>query len=254
MSSEYKRYSGYQGYSNKVRKNNLQNSQKVFSSEVVAEEMSNTLPEPVMNVDSLFKLADFLNASKADISFPEVTVMPDVLKSVGKFVNERRKMKYAHKEFEGKLTLLADGLDKQYHVEMQKIQNETEIQLAQINGDVQQGITDINRYYDLEMQKIMVKYNLKNGEMKLHYQDLEKQRRAQERIFNKMIEISKIERKKANKALQEAEQMCDFYSKKMRNNTATDEERKLYMELLKIRIGGVDSIVDIVPKLAAMIK
>ena len=90
--------------------------------------------------------------------------------------------------------------------------------------------------------------------MKLHYQDLEKQRRAQERIFNKMIEISKIERKKANKALQEAEQMCDFYSQKMRNNTATDEEKKLYMELLKIRVGGVDSIVDIVPKLAAMIK
>ena len=254
MSSENKRYSGYQGYSNKVHKNNLQNSQKVFSSEIVTEEMSNTLPEPVMNVDSLFKLADFLNASKADISFPEVTVMPDVLKSVGKFVNERRKMKYAHKEFEGKLNLLADGLDKQYQVAMQKIQNEMEIQLAQISGDVQQGITDINRYYDLEMQKILVKYNLKNEEMKLHYQDLEKQRRTQERIFNKMIEISKIERKKANKALQEAEQMCDFYSQKMRNNTATDEEKKLYMELLKIRVGGVDSIVDIVPKLAAMIK
>lgn len=133
----------------------MQNPSKVFSPENVIEGKKNTLPEPVMNMDSLFKLADFLDTSKSDSSFPEITVIPDMLRSVGKFVNERKKMKYSHKEFEMKIKFLSDGVDKQYHVAMQKIQNETEIQLAQINGNVRQGILSINRYYDLEVQKVV---------------------------------------------------------------------------------------------------
>ena len=73
---------------------------------------------------------------------------------------------------------------------MQKIQNETEIQLAQINGNVRQGILSINRYYDLEVQKVVAQYKLKSEEMNLYYQNLEKQRKEQERRFDKMIKIA----------------------------------------------------------------
>ena len=176
MSSESGRYRGYQGYNKKTVKSSMQNPSKVFSPENVIEGKKNTLPEPVMNMDSLFKLADFLDTSKSDSSFPEITVIPDMLRSVGKFVNERKKMKYSHKEFEMKIKFLSDGVDKQYHVAMQKIQNETEIQLAQINGNVRQGILSINRYYDLEVQKVVAQYKLKSEEMNLYYQNLEKQR------------------------------------------------------------------------------
>lgn len=123
-------------------------------------------------------------------------------------------MKYSHKEFEMKIKFLSDGVDKQYHVAMQKIQNETEIQLAQINGNVRQGILSINRYYDLEVQKVVAQYKLKSEEMNLYYQNLEKQRKEQERRFDKMIKIATIERKRANKAIKEAEQVCDFLDKK----------------------------------------
>ena len=211
MSSESGRYRGYQGYNKKTVKSSMQNPSKVFSPENVIEGKKNTLPEPVMNMDSLFKLADFLDTSKSDSSFPEITVIPDMLRSVGKFVNERKKMKYSHKEFEMKIKFLSDGVDKQYHVAMQKIQNETEIQLAQINGNVRQGILSINRYYDLEVQKVVAQYKLKSEEMNLYYQNLEKQRKEQERRFDKMIKIATIERKRANKAIKEAEQVCDFF-------------------------------------------
>lgn len=214
MSSESGRYRGYQGYNKKTVKSSMQNPSKVFSPENVIEGKKNTLPEPVMNMDSLFKLADFLDTSKSDSSFPEITVIPDMLRSVGKFVNERKKMKYSHKEFEMKIKFLSDGVDKQYHVAMQKIQNETEIQLAQINGNVRQGILSINRYYDLEVQKVVAQYKLKSEEMNLYYQNLEKQRKEQERRFDKMIKIATIERKRANKAIKEAEQVCDFLDKK----------------------------------------
>lgn len=235
MSSENGRYKGYQGYN---RESGTQN----------------TLPEPVMNMDSLLNLADFLDTSKSDSAFPEIAVIPDMLRDVGKFVNERKKMKYSHKEFEMKIKFLSDGVDKQYHVAMQKIQNETEIQLAQINGNVKQGILSINRYYDLEVQKVVAQYKLKSEEMNLYYQNLEKQRKEQERRFNKMIKIATIERKKANKAIKEAEQVCDFFKQKIYSNTATYEEREHYMELLKFRISGISSMKDIIPQLAAKIE
>lgn len=235
MSSENGRYKGYQGYN---RESGTQN----------------TLPEPVMNMDSLLNLVDFLDTSKSDSAFPEIAVIPDMLRDVGKFVNERKKMKYSHKEFEMKIKFLSDGVDKQYHVAMQKIQNETEIQLAQINGNVKQGILSINRYYDLEVQKVVAQYKLKSEEMNLYYQNLEKQRKEQERRFNKMIKIATIERKKANKAIKEAEQVCDFFKQKIYSNTATYEEREHYMELLKFRISGISSMKDIIPQLAAKIE
>lgn len=254
MSSESGRYRGYQGYNKKTVKSSMQNPSKVFSPENVIEGKKNTLPEPVMNMDSLFKLADFLDTSKSDSSFPEITVIPDMLRSVGKFVNERKKMKYSHKEFEMKIKFLSDGVDKQYHVAMQKIQNETEIQLAQINGNVRQGILSINRYYDLEVQKVVAQYKLKSEEMNLYYQNLEKQRKEQERRFDKMIKIATIERKRANKAIKEAEQVCDFFRQKIYSNTATYEEREHYTELLKFRISGISSMIDIIPQLAAKIE
>lgn len=235
MSSENGRYKGYQGYN---RESGTQN----------------TLPEPVMNMDSLLNLVDFLDTSKSDSAFPEIAVIPDMLRDVGKFVNERKKMKYSHKEFEMKIKFLSDGVDKQYHVAMQKIQNEAEIQLAQINGNVKQGILSINRYYDLEVQKVVAQYKLKSEEMNLYYQNLEKQRKEQERRFNKMIKIATIERKKANKAIKEAEQVCDFFKQKIYSNTATYEEREHYMELLKFRISGISSMKDIIPQLAAKIE
>lgn len=79
---------------------------------------------------------------------------------------------------------------------------------------MRQGILSINRYYDLEVQKVVAQYKLKSEEMNLYYQNLEKQRKEQERRFDKMIKIATIERKRANKAIKEAEQVCDFFRQK----------------------------------------
>lgn len=254
MNSKKNRYNGYQPYREKTFKSNRQNISQEFLPDDIVDISNNTLPEPVMNVDALFKLANFLDTSKSKESFPEITVIPSVLRSVGKFVNERKKIKNSHKEFEKKIEFLSNGIDKQYSVAMEKIQRETEIQLAQINGSVKQNILSINRYYDLETEKLLVQYKLKNKEMNLYYQNLEAQRREQQKRFNKLIKISTIERKKANKAIQEAEQVCIFLKQKIYNNTASYEEREHYMELLKFRISGINSMIDIIPELAAKIR
>lgn len=73
-------------------------------------------------------------------------------------------------------------------------------------------------------------------------------------VKSKMIKIATIERKRANKAIKEAEQVCDFFRQKIYSNTATYEEREHYMELLKFRISGISSMIDIIPQLAAKIE
>lgn len=247
-----RKYQGYQGYGkNATNSLNRQDTQDFTIDQLPSSPL---LQEPVMNVDSLFNLAKFLESSQSDSSFPEVTVIPDLLRSVGKFVNERKKMKFAHQEFEKKLKFLSDGLDKQYHMALTKIEKETEIQLAQINGNIRLQLNSINRYYDLEMQRLLSDYDLRKEEINLYYQNLDAQRREQARRFDRMLKYATIERKKAQKAIKEADEITAFLKKKFYDNTATREEREHYMELLKFRIESVNIVTNIVPQLAACIK
>ena len=246
-----KRYQGYRKYTK-----NSSNPGK--PSEIVDISLpSTTLPsvqEPAMNVDSLYKLAKFLDTSQSTPSFPEITVLPDLFRSIGKFVNERKKMKYAHKEFEKKVEFLSDGLSKQFHVALTKIEKETEVQLAQINGNISQQLKQINRYYDLETQRLLTNYHLKREEMNLYYKNLEAQRKEQARRFDRMLKYATIERKRAQKAIREAGEVSAFLKTKIYANTATVEEREHYMELLRFRVEGVSVVTNIIPQLAAKVQ
>ena len=236
---------------NKFSSNSNKSFQQ-FISQPIGFENSNVL-EPVMNTDGLFKLANFVESNKTEVGFPEVTVIPDLLRSVGKFVNERKRMKYAHQEFEKKLKFISDGVDKQYHVAMSRIESDTEIKLAQIKGNLHQSIMNINRYYDTEIQRIASAYKLKIKEMDLYYKNLEAQRKEQNKRFDKMMKLAMIDRKKASKAISEAEQVCQFYQTKMYAGTISKKEMKFYMDLLRLRINGVTTIVNIIPMLASKI-
>ena len=65
-----------------------------------------TLSEPTMNVDALINLSRFLENSQSSANFPDVSVLPDVLRDVGKFVNERKQMKYNHERFKKTLVFI----------------------------------------------------------------------------------------------------------------------------------------------------
>lgn len=246
MGYKNKNYKEYQGY--KMNSH----TEKFPACEVQSiANIDAGIQEPVMNVDGLFNLAKYLETSE---DVPDVTVIPDVLRDVGKFVNERKKMKYSHHEFEKKIQFLSDGLDKQYHVAMQRLEKETEIKLSQINGNVEQAITNINRYYDTELARIHANYRLENEKMNLYYQDLENQRKEQTRRFNKMMKYATIERKRADKAMKEAEIVCEVFRQRMYDRTATREEREHYMELLKFRNSGLNMANNIIAQLATKIR
>ena len=241
-------YKGYRGFSN----NNIKGYPISLEQSIV--NVDNSIQEPAMNVEGLLNLANFLETSDTSVGFPEVTVIPDVLRNVARFVNERKKMKYAHREFEKKIQFLSDGLDKQYHVAMRRLENETEIKLTQINGNVKQAIENINRYYDTELAKIHASYKLENEQMNLYYKDLENQRKEQARRFNKMMKYATTERKRATKAIKEAEMVCDVLRQRIYDGTATHEEREHYMELLKFRNAGINVVDTLILQLATKIK
>lgn len=250
MNSKGERYSGYQGYNESTFK--PENSKcPNFADNTEIEKIP--LPEPVMNVKSLIKLANYLDTNKSDHSFPEITFIPDLLRNVGRFVNERKRMKYKHQEFISKIEFLSQGVDKQYKVAMEKLGRETEVQLAQINSNSEQRILEINRYYDTEVKKVMAEYQLKSQEINMYYHNLEAQRREQNKRFNKLVKIAQVDARKANAALKEAEQVCCFLREKIYNNTATSDDREQYMELLKIRMMRINTV-DIIAQLAAKIE
>lgn len=236
---------------NKFSSNENQPFQQ-FKLQSISVEDSNAL-ESVMNTQGLFELANFMESNKTEVGFPEVTVIPDLLRNVGKFVNERKRMKYAHQEFEKKLKFISDGVDKQYHVSMSRIESDTEIKLAQIGGNLQQSIMNIKRYYDTEIQRIAYDYKSKRKEMDLYYKNLEAQRKEQNKRFDKMLKLAMIDRKKAAKAISEAEQICQFYKTKIYSGTIRKEELEFYMDLLRLRINGGTTIANIIPMLASKI-
>lgn len=111
---------------------------------------------PALNVDEVTNLISYLDSQKNEKDFPEVIVMPDFLRSILKFINERTTMKYSHQEIVEKINLVADSIDKKYDVEMKKLQNATELNFAQITANFQQNILSINNYYNIEKEKYIM--------------------------------------------------------------------------------------------------
>lgn len=242
---------GYEGY--KINYNvDMPEMMGVISPETA--EVTPDLSKPVMNVDSLFNLARYLEKNQFSAGFPEVTVIPDVLRNVGKFVNERKRMKYEHQEFEKKLKFVSDGVEKQYIVAMTKLNKETEIRLAQINGNTKQQILNIRKYYELQTEKLQKQYELEREQMNRYYWNIAEERKEQARRFDKMLKLAVIERRKAERSVKEADELCMYLKKKFYNNTITREEREHYMELMKFRNDALLGMANIVPKFAAQFK
>lgn len=145
-------------YPNNRRKTQYHNapssSQKLEPVEInYSPVITPTLQLPSINVDTIFGLADYIDNSQNTPSFPEISIIPNVLRNLGKFVNERTRMRHAHEEFEKKLAFVSDYADKQLQLSFAHLQNETELQLAQINGNTRVQMQKINRHYETEMKK-----------------------------------------------------------------------------------------------------
>lgn len=195
---------------------------------------------PGINIDELNKMADFLDKNRIEIGeVIDIKVVPDFLKSAGKFLNERKKMKYEHQELEKKMQIVADVADKQYNVAMAELHNELGIQLARVRTDGEVELYRIQKQFDAEMQKICMDYMLKYKGMDRFYKKLEAQRRKDDEHFRRMINILESNRKNIQKAMDEMEQLCLYLRNKIYVGQATEEDRVFYMNLLQLRIQGI---------------
>ena len=195
---------------------------------------------PGINIDELNKMADFLDKNRVEIGeVIGIKVSPDFLKSAGKFLNERKKMKYEHQELEKKMQMVADVADKQYNVAMAKLHNELGVQLASVRTDSEVELYRIQKQFDTETQKICMDYMLKYKGMDSFYKELEAQRRKDDEHFRRMINILESNRKNMQKAMDEMEQLCLYLKNKIYVGQATEEDRVFYMNLLQMRMQGI---------------
>lgn len=137
---------------------------------------------------------------------------------------------------------------------MQKINNELYVQLECIDGNVKQQMLSIEKNCELEIKKIEELSAQKNLEMTLQYSELKNERKERERQFDKMIEILTWEEKNRTKILQEVEQVCEILRHKLCNDTASSEERRYYMDLMKFRISAISVTSNMVVEIASKIR
>ena len=209
--------------------------------------------ELLLDVRSLGNLTNFLD-NNSNITFNDISVLPNFLKNVMTFLNQRKQLNNSYKTSVLKSNIVSDAIEKQYYVAMQKINNELYVQLECIDGNVKQQMLSIEKNCELEIKKIEELSAQKNLEMTLQYSELKNERKERERQFDKMIEILTWEEKNRTKILQEVEQVCEILRHKLCNDTASSEERRYYMDLMKFRISAISVTSNMVVEIASKIR
>ena len=240
--TKYKSYRNHQGHEKNTQGNRgLSND---FSPGLMKNIATSSLPVPVMDIDSCQSLAKFLDKERSKSSFPEISILPNVIKSLCNFFNERKEIYYSHQEFKMKTKFLFYGVEKQYNIEMEKIQKDTLIKITQIKGDYEREIIYINQQHEFKMKKLAYKYNLKNNELKLYYDNLDKERKAQERHFREIIKNARDCQKNIHKAIEEVQKICDYYTKKLKSNTITSAELQHYEQLIRFKVTATEYVYE----------
>lgn len=94
------------------------------------------------------------------------------------------------------------------------------------------------------MKKLAYKYNLKNNELKLYYDNLDKERKAQERHFREIIKNARDCQKNIHKAIEEVQKICDYYTKKLESNTITSAELQHYEQLIRFKVTATEYVYE----------
>lgn len=251
------KYCGYQGLADfkaEIMANeNIGNDFNKLSTEL-STVTHPVLSDPVINVSSLTSLARFLESSQSNANFPDISVLPSVLRNIGKFVNERKQLKYNHERFKATLCFLGNAIDKQAEFAYEKLMSETTAQLAAIKSNERIAIEQIKRNYDLQIQKLFKAYDLKKAEMKAYYQNLEAQRREQARHFDEMLKAAMSDVKELQTAQHETEVVSRHFRNKILHNTASSEEWSYYIELLRLRIQSCNARTSMILQLASKVE
>lgn len=210
--------------------------------------------DTTISIDRVVKLKKFLDSKKTDSAFPSISVFPDMLGSVLSFVNERKMMKIEQQQFSAKMNVMNNYIDKSYAIAIERINKNTEMQLASIKGDVQSRLYAIDRQFDSEIRRIERDYDLKREEMTLYYDMIEKYRKDQERRFNRIRKDLNKQRGEMVRAIREMEAVTKHLQSKITNGTATPQEMDYFMLVMQFRVESINNMDEAICKLAGRIK
>ena len=155
------------------------------------------------------------------------------------------------KEYE----LNKQAIKNQAEIQLKSIEHYTNLELAKIKANTSKEIIEINRHYDIEAKKLYELYDFKREELRVHYNELRRIQRSQDRRFQQMIRLSQEDRKERKAILDELKGLCDLYSKKIAKGAATSEEINMYMGFLNLRMNCLsNSEYSVATVLASMLK
>ena len=209
---------------------------------------------PVMTVENITSLMGYLETKSQDVKFPSLSVFPDFLSSILRFVNERNRIWREDVQFNAKMAFARETVDKQLLFAVQKLNEQTKLQIASVQGDVQTRLARINQEYDVAIQRLEKEYDLKRKEMREYYDLLERYRQDQGRRFDAMIVEVKNQRGEMRKCINEIAAVSRHIQNRILNNTATSDDRNYYLLLMQMRLDQIKNMGEAVCVLASKVK
>lgn len=203
------------------------------------------------SIEQLNGLMSFLESNTSVA--PSVSVLPNFLKSVLSFVNERKRIKIEQEQFLTKLDFVNNMVDKRLRLELDRIDMERDAQIASIRSDVTAKLAQIDKAYQVALRKLEQEYALKQANLQLEFELLERRRREQECLQRELIRQVKAQSTDIRKCTAEIEQVAAHLSQKLMSGTSTKEEQEYYLLLKRLQLESIVSMQSAICQLSAKI-
>ncbi len=211
--------------------------------------------ESKFSAAQLTNLLSYLESSGlSNSNFPSISVLPDFLKSVLSFVNERKRIQIEQEQFQQKLSLANTVIDNIIFAELARIDKERDLQVAAIKGDVLTKLAQIEKAYNVAIRKLEYEYDLQREDMQLRYDYLERCRILRERQNRELIKQVKAQRREISICIREIMDVAKSISRKIKSGTATIHEYDYYLLLKQFQLESISSMQAAMCQLATRVE
>lgn len=207
-------------------------------------------------IDNANRFTEFLSSETVAPVRKSITLIPNIIADILYVALENKKLKMQDKQFERKaeiarscLELQDRNLQRQFHVELEKIHMEAETRIAVETQKCNLKLEEIRSNQKNQLEKIKSDEYIKIAEIKYQYELIrQKQERDKEFFLKKLHESNRQfnrKMKNAEKVQSELSQLIKVITNKIMKGTANNYEYKLLERLSKLKIQTLEKTFDI---------
>ncbi len=207
-------------------------------------------------INNASSFAEFLASDTIAPIRKTITIIPNVIKDILDVGLEHKQLRIQDRNLRRKAELAKQFLElqdinsqRQYRVELERIRATSDVSIAEINRDRDTTLSQIKSTERQRLAEIRSNEKVKIAELKVQY-EIEMQRiNNQREMFNEALHESNKRFNNQIKIVQETQEelskVIDAIMKNVMSGNATDYQRQLLNNLLKLKVQALDNTFDI---------